>query len=129
MADQPTKWMIDTNSRYNKLVRSIISLATGSLVLPVLFLREFLGVDPHTALRPFLNCAAYVAWSCLAFSILSGLMYSWLSVKWVKSAWGQPTMLSSQLELLMDVSFVLTMLLFVVGVGAIVCFFVTVRAA
>jgi hypothetical protein len=56
-------------------------------------------------------------------------MYSWLSVKWVKSAWGQPTMLSSRLEFLMDVSFVLTMLLFLVGVGAIVCFFVTVRAA
>ena len=35
MAAEPTeKWRIETNDRYNKVVTSIISLATGTLVLP-----------------------------------------------------------------------------------------------
>ena len=131
MAAEPVeKWRIETSDRYNKIVTSVVSLATGSLVLPVLFLREFLGVPKERALAPFLNCAVYTAWTCLACSILLGLAYSWLSVKWVKLAWGQQIAVSGRfLESVLNCSFVAMALLFIVGVVAIVWFFATFRVA
>jgi len=118
-------WKISTNDRYNKIVARVISVATGSLLLPALFLREFLAVPKQTPLAPYLNCWAYIAWFSLAISIALGLVYSWLSVKWVKGAWGQPTVSEKTLEPWMDVSYVLMMVLFLAGVGSIVKFFVT----
>ena len=55
---EPVKWKIDTNDRYSKIVVTVISLATGSLVLPTLFLREFLGVPKEKALvsQPLCLC-------------------------------------------------------------------------
>jgi len=131
MAAEPEKeWMIDTNDRYSKIVATVISLGTGSLLLPALFLREFLGVPKEKALAPFLNCWAYAGWGSLGVSIFLGLVYSWLSVKWIKRAWGQPTVLSERiLEGAMDWSFVLMLLLFLVGVGSSVWFFVTFHIA
>lgn len=85
-AEPQQKWKIDTNDRYNKIVATVISLATGSLVLPILFLRDFLGVTPGIAVAAFLDRWAYLGWGCLGGSILAGLLYSWASVKWVKGA-------------------------------------------
>jgi hypothetical protein len=118
MAAEPVeKWRIETNDRYNKIVTSVISLATGSLVLPALFLREFLGIPKEKALTPFLNYGVYLAWICLGLSILSGLIFSWLSVKWVKLAWGKKILVSERfLERVLDVSFLAMWLLFPVGV-------------
>lgn len=122
------QWRIETNDRYSKIVEKVISLATGSLVLPAFFLREFLGVPKEKALVPFLNCWAYFGWGSLGISILLGLVYSWLSVKWVKRAFGQPTVLPEWfLEFAMDWSFGLMLLLFLVGIIVTVVFFVTVH--
>jgi len=122
--------MVETNDRYSKIVATITSLATASLVLPVIFLRQFLGVPYEKALAPLLNCWAYLGWGLLAPSILLGLVYSWLSVKWVKRAWGQDTSFSERgLECMMDWSFVLMWLFFLVGVAATVGFFVKVHGA
>jgi hypothetical protein len=128
MATEPEKWMVDTNDRYSKIIATVTSLATGSLLLPALFLREFLGVPKEQALVPFLNCWAYAGWGSLGLSISFGLLYSWLSVKWIKSAWGQPTVLSQNiLEQLMNWSFALVLLLFLAGVSLSVRFFITAR--
>lgn|SRR5208337_2642224 len=124
------QWMVETNNQYSKVVAAITSLATGSLVLPVLFLRQFLGVQNDKALAPFLNCWAYLGWGSLAFSIFLGLVYSWVSVKWVKRAWGQNTLLSEHaLERTMDWLFFFTWLFFLGGVVATVGFFATVHRA
>ncbi|HEY1207664.1 MAG: hypothetical protein ABSF57_11700 [Acidobacteriaceae bacterium] len=129
MADEPVdKWRIETNDRYNKIVNSVISLATGALVLPVLFLRQFLGIPTDRALKPLLTCAAYASWFCLGGSVLIGLLYSWLSVKWVKIAWGQKTANPQRcIERVLDVLFVLMMLLFLAGIAESIRFFITVR--
>lgn len=126
MVEPQKPWMVQTNDRYSKIVTTVLSLSTGSLVLPSLFLREFLGVPKEKALAPYLNTWAYIGWGCLGVSILFGLAYSWLSVKWVKSAWGQATWLSEDtLEFLMDCSFVLMLILFLTGIAATVGFFIT----
>jgi hypothetical protein len=126
---EPEKWKVDTNDRYSKIVTSIVSLATGSLVIPALFIREFLGIPKETPLLPFLTWQAYAAWICLATSIFLGLAYSWLSAKWVKLAWGQKIVLSERrLECLLDSSFVGMAVLFLAGIGSLVCFFATFHA-
>lgn len=121
--DQPTeRWRIEVNDRYSKVVTSVISLATGALVLPVLILRDLLGIKAQTLL-PLLTWAAYVAWGCLGFTILLGLIYFWLSAKWVKLALGQPISLSAAvLESVLDITYVLMMFLFLVGIAATVWF-------
>jgi hypothetical protein len=53
LKDQPEHWRIATNNRYNKIVASVFSLATGSLVLPVLFLRIFLAFSKASPCCPF----------------------------------------------------------------------------
>ncbi len=126
---EPEKWRIETNDRYSKIVTSVVSLATGSLVLPALFLREFLGVPKETALLQFLSWWVYAAWICFAVSILLGLGHAWLSVKWVKLAWGQKIVLSERrLECLLDTSFVGMAVLFLAGIGSLIRFFVTFHA-
>ncbi len=129
MPDEPVgKWRIEVNDRYIKVVNSVISLATGALVLPAFFLREFLGIPKEKALAPLLTCAAYTAWVCLGCCVLIGLLYSWISVKWVKLAWGQEIAVSQRsLERVLDVLFVLMGLLFIAGIVASVWFFVTLR--
>jgi hypothetical protein len=127
MPEEPQKkWIIETNDRYSKIVTTVISLATGSLVLPALFLREYLGVEKGKPLAPLLNSWAYRGWLCLGLSILCGLLYSWLSVKWVKYAWGQPIVLNAGfLEAVMDVSFAVMLVSFFAGVAASVWFFLS----
>lgn len=121
-------WKIETNDRYGKIVNSIISLATAAMILPALFLREFLGVPKEKALAPFLTWPAYIAWGCLGCSVFLGLFYSWISVKWIKQAWGQKIVFPENcLESIMDTSFVLMMLLFIIGIASSVWFFATVR--
>jgi hypothetical protein len=131
MADEPIhKWKLETADRYNKIVGSVISLATGALVLPVLFLRQFLGVPTDKALAPFLTCWAYASWICFGCAVLFGLLYSWLSVKWVKLAWGQEIELSERcLERVLDALFVVMMLSFLLGIAASVWFFVSAHGA
>ena len=128
MADEPVhRWRIETNDRYSKIVNSVISLATGALVLPAMFLRQFLGLQKEKALTPFLTPAAYTSWICLGLSIFFGLAYSWFSVKWIKLAWGQKISVSAcSLEWILDVFFLLMLVFFLVGIGANVWFFVTV---
>jgi len=64
----------------------------------------------------------------LGCSVIFGLSYSWLSVKWIKQAWHQKTLLSENcLERMMDWFFVLMMLFFFTGIAASIWFFVTVR--
>lgn len=131
MATEPMdKWRIDTNDRYSKIVSSVVSLATGAIILPVLFLREFLGVPKEKALLPFLNCWAYVSWFCLGASVLLGLFYSWLSVKWVKLAWGFQIkhFPEDRLDRWLNVFFVGMVMCFLAGIGFLVWFFVTVHA-
>jgi hypothetical protein len=128
MSTEPRdKWRIETNDRYAKIVSLVVSLSTGALALPALFLREFLGVPKETALLPSLNCWAFAAWICLGASIVLGLFYSWLSVKWVKLAWGHEIRFlpEPRLNLGLDLLFVGMVVSFLARIGFLVSFFVT----
>jgi hypothetical protein len=45
------QWKIDVNDRFRRLVDLLLGLSTAGLVLPALFLREYLGIpeaDPSS---------------------------------------------------------------------------------
>ena len=127
---QADMWRIETNDQYNRIVRVVGFLSIGVFILSILFLRDFLGIPYEQTLASLLNSVMYTAWGCLACSFLLGLIYSWLSVKWIKLAWGQKIELSEHcLEQLMDVSFVVMGMLFLAGTALSVYFFTTLGIA
>ncbi len=133
-AEPKHPWRLDTNDRYRDVVRTVMGLSTASLLLPVFFAREFLGIESKTALKTVLGAGVYWSWGLLALSILAGIFFLYLSAKWVRLAWEQPvgifgiTASENCVERTMEVCFWVTAIAFIVGLGLIVHFFVTYAA-
>jgi hypothetical protein len=130
MAEESPKepWKIEVNDRYQKVVGTIISLATAALVLPVLFLRQILGIAEKKPLIDHLNCSVYLSWGFLGAAILFGLCFYYGSAKWVKSAWGQRVAISpSKFERALDFMFWAMAIAFLIGISFLVLFVVTVK--
>ena len=124
------QWKIDVNDRYQKVVSTIMGLATASLIFPVLFLRNFLSVPQEKPLVNYLCGLVYWSWSFLVLSIVSGTIFYYLSAKWVKHAWGQKTWPSSKcIENILDLTFWLEILFFLLGIGLFVLFAATYKVA
>ena len=108
-----------------------MGLSTASLLLPVFFAREFLGVEAKTPLIAVFGAGVYWSWLLLGLSILAGVVFHFLSAKWVRLAWEQPVGIfgisasENFIERAMDVCFWVTALAFLGGLGLIVKFFVT----
>jgi hypothetical protein len=121
-------WKIEVNDRYQKVVGNLISLATAAFVLPVLFLRQILGIAEKKPLIEHLNCNVYLSWGFLGAAILCGLCFYYGSAKWVKSAWGQRVAISpGKLECALDFMFWVMAVAFLIGIGFLVLFVVTVK--
>lgn len=118
MSDKPEgQWQIDTNDRYQKVVSTIITLATSALVLPTLFLKQFLSIPAQEPLINRLNGFTYAYWGFLFLSILFGLIFYYGSAKWVKSAWGKTTAISqTKIERILDWSFWLMVITLFIGI-------------
>ena len=117
-------WKKDSNDRYLDTVKSVMGLSTASLVLPVFFSRNFLGIPSDTPLSCILGQSIYWAWGLLALSILSGIFFQYLSAKWVRIAWGKPAGIfwsentsSNKIERCMEVGLWLCILGFLSGVA------------
>jgi len=124
------KWEVLTSDRYLKIVSTVISLATAAIALPLLFIRQVVGAPAGQSISKLITCSAWVAWLSLTLAIAFGLAYSWVSVRWVKCALGQPTKLPrNSIERLADTLFVLMALGFVIGILAIGRFFLRICLA
>jgi hypothetical protein len=120
------QWKIETNDRYQKVVGTIMGLATGSLVLPVLFLRSFLSVPGDRPLLNYLCGSIYWSWILLGLSVISATVFYYVSAKWVKHAWGQSTWLSPKtIERTLDVVFWIQIVSFLLGIGLFLFFAAT----
>ena len=62
----------------------LIGLSTASLLLPVFLAREFLGISQETPLRTVIAPTAYWSWGSLVIAVFSGVMFHYLSAKWVR---------------------------------------------
>lgn len=90
MDDKPKyPWRLATNERYREVVKTLMTLSTASLLLPVFFAREFLGVDAKTPLKDIAGWQVYWSWGLLGFSIFAGIAFHYLSAKWARMAWGE----------------------------------------
>jgi len=118
-------WRIEVNDRYQKVVDVVLGLATASLILPILFLRTFMGVPESQPVLSKLNCWAYTAWVLLAPSIMFGAVFYYASAKWVKQALGQSVCLSERaLERVLDTVFLLMVVCFLAGLIFLVLFMI-----
>jgi hypothetical protein len=133
-AEPKYPWRLDTNDRYRDVIRAVMGLSTASLLLPVFFAREFLGIDSKTALKTVFGASVYSSWVLLAVSILGGVFFHYLSAKWVRLAWEQPVGIlgvsasEGCVEALMEWAFWVTNLAFAFGLALILYFFVTYAA-
>lgn len=81
-------WKAKANAEYQKVVSSIISLSTATLVLPTLFLKDFIGLAAGVGLWGSLSFSVIAAWALLLFSIACCFVYYYASAKWLKQAYG-----------------------------------------
>jgi hypothetical protein len=80
------EWKLEVNTQYQEAMKVAINLATASLVLPIVFLKVFVGAEQFTAAgRP---ASAYCAWILLLGSVLCGMGFYYTTAKFVKAVCG-----------------------------------------
>jgi hypothetical protein len=127
----PGQWKLDVNDRYQHAVGIVTNLATAALVLPVLFLKDILGLSEAQSIANAFNAWAYTGWLLLASSILAAVVYYYSSAKWVKLAWNRQADMFGKpvsegfVENALDISYFVMMGGFVTGVGAILIYMLT----
>jgi hypothetical protein len=89
MTEFKNQWKIDVNDRYQKAVGVIFNLSTASLVLPIIFLKEIVGVKNNQSIFEVISSSSglvFFNWGFLTLSILAAIIYFYCSAKWVKLA-------------------------------------------
>ena len=113
------------------MVRTLMGLATASLLLPVFFAREFLGLKSTTPLKVVFGTEVYWSWALLVLAIFAGVLFHFLSAKWARLAWGQSAGIfgiavsESCIEGSMEFCFWTTVLAFLIGLVLVLVFFVS----
>jgi hypothetical protein len=119
---QPHPWKIAVNEKYQKVIDLLISLSTASLILPPIFLQKFLGITDDPLLI-HMDAWAFTSIGCFGLSVLFGIVFHWISAKWIKHAWGQPTWWSERaLERTLDSLFLASTGAFLSGIATFVAF-------
>ena len=123
----PGQWRIDVNDKYQAAVGVVISLASGSMILPILFLKDVVRAE-NRSLAHLVNPWTYAGWTCLALSVLCGILYHYCSAKWVKLSWGKSADMfgvkvnDAFVEFCLDVTYFVMMLGFMLGLASMVVF-------
>lgn len=120
------EWKPKANAEYQKVIASIISLSTATLVFPTLFLKDFIGLAAGASLRSSLSYSVFVAWALLFIAIFCCLVYYYLSAKWLKHSYGGTVKWSGQaIENCLDISFWAAGGTFILGLLLLLVFMVT----
>jgi hypothetical protein len=105
-----------------------MTLSTASLLLPVFFARQFLGVEEKIPLKDVVGWPVYWSWAFLGLAIFSGIAFHFLSAKWVRLAWGQDASVwgisvnERFVERSLDLFFWATTLTFMLGFSFVLAF-------
>ena len=137
MRDCVNQWKIDVNDRYQKAVGVVAGLSTASLILPIFYLKDIVGLGDDDSIADIITWLVYLAWGLLALSVLAAVIYYYVSAKWVKLAWGKKpdffgktrlfgwNMVSDKaLERMLDGSYFTMMVGFIVGLFCMLVFVV-----
>ncbi len=122
------RWKLDVNDRYQRAVGTVITLSTAALGSPIVFLKD---IHANRSILDVLSFSAYMGGILLAMSIVSAVVYYFFSAKWVKLAlvnqadfFGIPIGKES-VESVLDVTYFLMMIGFLVGVYFMLQFMAT----
>lgn len=119
------EWKAKANDQYQRVVSSVMALATASLALPILYLKEFVGVTNKPLLKQ-VSFSVFLGWAFLLIAIFSGTIFYYLSAKWLKHAYGGTIKAKeSTIETCLDWSFWLMVVFFLLGLFSLLWFFVT----
>lgn len=81
------------------------------------------GIPEENPVLIYLDSSALLSVAAFLSTILMGVIYHYVSTKWVKCAWGEPTFLCSKtIERLLDCTFWLMVISFLVGLVALLMF-------
>jgi hypothetical protein len=110
------------NAEYQKVITFIMSLTTGSFVLPGLFLKDFIGLPEHASLMNSLDWRVWASWGLLLLALLSGLVYSYASAKFVKAVYKHTAPKETRFEKYRDLSVWFLIVFFALGLIFILFF-------
>src|SRR5688572_27357572 len=66
---------------YSEVQKTYTQYAVGSLVLPITFIRDLLGVPERTALHLYLNYSLWIGWGGLLVCVAASLAYQTVAAK------------------------------------------------
>jgi hypothetical protein len=78
---------LEVNKQYQEAIKIVINLVTASLVLPIVFLKNILGLDA-AAVKGHLCPMAYVSWVLLGISLFASVGFYVFSTKFTKAVYG-----------------------------------------
>lgn len=81
---------LEVNKQYQETIKIVINLVTASLVLPIVFLRNVLGVK-EDEIKKYLDPMVFVAWALLGISLLACIGFYIFSTKFTKAVYGMYT--------------------------------------
>ena len=123
---QDREWRSKAVAEYQKITASLISLSSTALVLPTLFLKDFVGLKAGDSLRNAVSCSVIIAWCFFFITIFCCLIYYYASAKWLKQAYGGTLKVSeSCVEHWLDFSFWVAGITFIMGLILLLNFMVT----
>ena len=76
--------LLEVNKQYQEMIKLVVTLVTASLVLPVAFLTNVLGVVP-IGIKEHLRPWAYAAWVFFGISLGSCFFFYFFSTKFAKA--------------------------------------------
>jgi hypothetical protein len=82
------EWKLKANANYQEVMKTLMTLMTASLVLPIWFIRNFLPVGPTEPIGKYLCPWAYFSWGFLSLSLVCGMVFYGASAKFVKVVCG-----------------------------------------
>lgn len=124
-----SEWRIHVNAEYQKVISLITGLATAAFVLPLFFIRDISGVKDGEALWPHLSCTAYASWVFLSIAIASGILYHYVSAKWIKKCFrGETCLTFKALEKWLDGFFWSAGISFIAGLLFLAAFALTLQS-
>jgi len=115
---------LEVNKQYQEMIKIVINLVTASLVLPVVFLKNILGVDSG-GVKDRLFPLAYLSWVLLGISLSACMAFYFYSTKFAKAVCqGQENQPKGiQMEKWRDVAALVAAPSFLLGLVFLVIFF------
>lgn len=122
---QMHEWKSKANAEYQKVIASLLSLSTATLVVPPLFLKDLMGVKPGISLFESVSCSVAIAWGCLFVCITCCLIFYYASAKWLKQAYGgEVNWTEESIERSLDFTFWIAVISYLIGIFIITFFIV-----